>query len=101
MRENDFLPFHSNHNPNMNIIQDNEAINRILPPFLGLALANRIRRILPNEIQINYTIKGGPLEKMVCLKFWLHIPSLGENIEQSKWRTLWCIFLWEASRIGH
>jgi len=51
---------------NLNIIQDNDAINRVVPPFLRLVLANRITRIISDEIQANCIIKGGPLGKMMC-----------------------------------
>jgi len=44
-------------NPNLNIVQDNEAINKVVPPFLNLVLAN-INKDLTNEIQTNCTIKG-------------------------------------------
>ena len=37
-------------NPNLNIIQDNEVINRIVPPFPSLVLGNIITRILFNEM---------------------------------------------------
>ena len=51
---------------NLNIIQDNKGINRVVPPFPSLILANRITRIIPNEIQANCTIKRGSTGKMVC-----------------------------------
>ena len=37
---------------NLNIIQDNDAINRVVPPFLRLVLANRITRIISDEIKL-------------------------------------------------
>ena len=50
-------PFHSNYNLNLNTIQDNVIINKIVPSSPSLVLANRIIRFLPNEIQANCTIK--------------------------------------------
>ena len=52
--------------PNLNVIQNNKAISRLVPPSLSLAPANKIRRITSNEIQANYIIKGGQVGKMVC-----------------------------------
>ena len=53
-------------NLNLNVKQDNDAINRVTLSSPKLVLGNRIIRIIPNEIQTNYTIKGEPLGKMVC-----------------------------------
>jgi len=53
---------------NLNIIQDNVAINRVVPPSLSLVLASRITKIIPNKVQANCTIKGGPQRKMV---YWI------------------------------
>jgi len=66
-------------NPNLNIIQNNEAINRVAPPSLSLVLANIITRITSNEIQASCIIKRRSLRKMVC---WilLHILPIGDNI---------------------
>ena len=66
-------------NPNLNITQDNEEINRVLSPFLSLVLTNKITRIISNEIQANCTIKGNYYEKWYA-KFWLYILSIGDNI---------------------
>ena len=52
-------------NPNLNIIKDNEALNRVISSSPSLALANKITRIIPNENQANCTSNGGPLEKMM------------------------------------
>jgi len=40
-------------NSNLNIIHDNEAMNRVVSPSSSLIIANRIIRIIPNEIQPN------------------------------------------------
>ena len=53
-------------NSNLNIIQDNEPINRLILHYSSLVLANRITRIIPNKIQANCRIKGGPLVKIIC-----------------------------------
>ena len=52
-------------NPNLNIIKDNEALNRVISSSPSLALANKITRIIPNEIQANCTIKEGSLGKIL------------------------------------
>jgi len=83
MNSNFFIHIDNPNLLNFNIIQDNEAINRAVPLSLRLVLANRIIRVMLNEIQANCTIKGGPLGKW-CIGFWLHIFPIGDNISQSK-----------------
>ena len=62
-------------NQNLNIIHDNEAINRVAPTSIRLVLTNRITRIIPKKIQANCTIKRGPLGKMVCWNSAIHTPN--------------------------
>ena len=49
-------------------------------PSSSLVLANRITRILPNEILAVIQLKGGPLGDNEMLESWLHILQLGDNI---------------------
>jgi len=56
----------------------------MVPLFLSLVLSNIIISIFPNEIQVNCTIKAGPLGNNDVLEFWVHILSLGDTIHLSK-----------------
>jgi len=42
---------------NLNIIKDNEAINKVLPPFPSLILANRIIKITPMKFKLSVQLK--------------------------------------------
>jgi len=51
-------------NPNLHILQDKKAINRVVPPLPKLVLAN--------EIQANYEIRR-ETARIWFAGFWLHI----------------------------
>jgi len=57
-------------------------------PSSSLVLANRITRILPNEILAVIQLKGGPLGDNEMLESWLHILQLGDNIHWCKWEKI-------------
>jgi len=76
-------------------IRDSE-LNSKIPP--SLVIANNIIRILFNEIQANYTIKGGPLGDIGMLKFSCTFLLIGDAIHLSKWRRLRWRFLWDPFR---
>jgi len=53
-----FIQIDDPNHSNLNITQDNETINRIVFPYPSLVLANRIIRIVPNEIQTIAQLRG-------------------------------------------
>ena len=59
----------------INIIQDKEAINRVIPLPPSLVQEKKLQWFLTDEIHTNYTIKGDHWGKWYA-EFWLHIPQL-------------------------